>query len=131
MKHDIRDLSDIKSLIDAFYQTVTSDDVLGPVFNEIAHVNWEHHLPVMYSFWEFLLLGGGNYTGNPIQKHFDLHAHFPLSDEHFDRWLRIFQETTDLLFEGKTAEEAKFKAYAIAETWKPKFRPNHGIGIIS
>lgn len=128
--HDIRDVDDIKTLIDTFYQTVTADELLGPVFNDIAKVNWEHHLPVMYNFWEFLLLGGKHYTGNPIQKHFDLHQRYPLSAEHFDRWLEIFQKTVDQLFTGKVADDAKFRAYAISETWKPKFSPTHGIGIL-
>ena len=128
--HDIRDIDDIKTLIDTFYQTVTADELLGPVFNDVAKVNWEHHLPVMYNFWEFLLLGGKHYTGNPIQKHFDLHQRFPLSAEYFDRWLEIFQKTVDQLFTGKVADDAKFRAYAISETWKPKFSPTHGIGIL-
>lgn len=128
--NDIRDIDDIKTLIDTFYQTVTADTLLGPVFNDVAKVNWEHHLPVMYSFWEFLLLGGKHYTGNPIQKHFDLHQRYPLSAEHFERWLEIFQQTVDQLFTGKVADDAKFRAYAISETWKPKFSPTHGIGIL-
>ena len=127
---DIKDTDDIKTLIDTFYQTVTADALLGPVFNEIAHVNWDHHLPVMYAFWDFLLLGGKQYTGNPIQKHFDLHQRYPLSAEHFDRWLMIFQQTVDQLFAGKVADDAKFRAFAISETWKPKFSPTHGIGIV-
>lgn len=128
--NDIKDIDDIKILIDTFYKRVTDDDLLGPIFNDIAHVNWEHHLPVMYAFWEFLLLGGKQYTGNPIQKHFDLHQRYPLSEKHFDRWLLIFQETVDQLFTGKVADDAKFRAFAIAETWKPKFGPNHGIGMV-
>lgn len=128
--NDIRDIDDIKTLIDTFYQTVTTDELLGPVFNDVTKVNWEHHLPVMYNFWEFLLLGGKHYTGNPIQKHFDLHQRFPLSAEYFDRWLEIFQKTVDQLFTGKVADDAKFRAYAISETWKPKFSPTHGIGIL-
>ena len=128
--NDIKDIDDIKILIDTFYKSVTADDLLGPIFNDIAHVNWEHHLPVMYAFWEFLLLGGKQYTGNPIQKHFDLHQRYPLSEKHFDRWLLIFQETVDQLFIGKIADDAKFRAFAIAETWKPKFGPNHGIGMV-
>jgi hemoglobin len=130
MMPDIKDTDDIKRLIDTFYQSVTADELLGPIFNEIAHINWEHHLPVMYGFWDFLLLGGKQYTGNPIQKHFDLHQRYPLSAEMFDRWLQIFLQTVDQLFAGKVADDAKFRAFAIAETWKPKFSPHHGIGIV-
>lgn len=122
MKEDIRNAADIKNLIDTFYEKVQSDDVIGYIFNDVAKVDWPSHLPKMYAFWEFLLLGTPDaYRGNPIQKHFELHAKHPLKIEHFDRWLALFQGTVDELFEGKGADDAKFRAYAIAETWKPKF----------
>ena len=121
-KPDIATSADIKTLIDAFYAKVRSDDVIGYIFNDIAKVDWPHHLPVMYAFWEFLLLGNADtYRGNPIQKHFDLHRNHPLKAAHFDRWVALFQATVDELFEGEAAENAKFRAFAIAETWKPKF----------
>ena len=122
MKHDITNRAGIKALIDLFYEKVRADEVIGYIFNDIAQVDWEHHLPVMYQFWGFLLLDLPDaYRGNPIQKHFDLHARHPLKAAHFDRWLQIFQSNVDELFEGPTADQAKFRAFAISETWKPKF----------
>lgn len=122
MKHDIANEADIKLLIDTFYEKVKADDVIGYIFNDVAKVNWAHHLPVMYSFWEFLLLDKQDaYRGNPIQKHLDLHKQVALKSAHFDRWLALFQSTVDELFEGPSAENAKFRAFAISETWKPKF----------
>ncbi len=118
---DIHDIEDIKTLINAFYDAATKDDLLGPVFNDIAQVDWDHHLPVMYAFWEFLLLGGKQYTGNPIEKHNALHRLVPLTNEMFDRWLALFQATVDQHFSGAVADNAKFRAFAISETWKPKF----------
>lgn len=129
MKPDITHRADIERLINTFYERVKSDQVLGPIFNDIAQVDWARHLPVMYNFWEFLLLGGTQYQGNPIQKHFDLHAVHPLTAEHFDRWLFLFQQAVDDLFEGTVANDAKFRAFAIAETWKPKFSGGHGVGL--
>lgn len=127
MKPDIAHRADIERLINTFYDKVKDDLVLGPIFNDIAQVDWPKHLPVMYNFWEFLLLGGTQYQGNPIQKHVDLHAVHPLTAEHFDRWLLLFQTSVDELFAGQVADDAKFRAYAIAETWKPKFAGGHGI----
>jgi hemoglobin len=122
MKPDITTPADIRALIDNFYEKVQADDVIGFIFNDIAHVNWAHHLPIMYAFWEFLLLGTPDaYRGNPIQKHFDLHQKIPLKAAYFDRWLSLFQGSIDELFEGPGAENAKFRAFAISETWKPKF----------
>jgi len=119
---DISTPADIRLLIDTFYTKVQADEVIGYIFNDIAQVNWPHHLPVMYAFWEFLLLGTPDaYRGNPIQKHFDLHQKHPLQAAHFDRWVALFKSAVDELFVGPTAENAKFRAFAIAETWKPKF----------
>jgi len=128
MKPDITHRSDIKLTIDTFYEKVKADPVIGYIFNDIAHVDWPKHLPVMYDFWEFLLLNGKNYTGNPIQKHFDLHDKHPLTAEHFDRWLVLFQTTVEELFSGPVADEAKNRAAAIAGVWKPKFVHLGGIG---
>jgi hemoglobin len=122
MKPDISTSADIRLLIDTFYDKVQADPSIGFIFNDIAKVNWAHHLPIMYAFWEFLLLGTPDaYRGNPIQKHFDLHEKFALKAEYFDQWLSLFQGTVDELFEGPKANDAKFRAFAISETWKPKF----------
>ncbi|MFN0015851.1 MAG: group III truncated hemoglobin [Saprospiraceae bacterium] len=131
MKPDITHRADIERLINVFYEKVQADTLLGPVFNDVANVDWPRHLPVMYNFWEFLLLGGTQYQGNPIQKHVDLHALHPLKAEHFDRWLLLFQSTVDELYVGPVAADAKFRAYAISETWKPKFTGGHGIRLPS
>lgn len=118
---DITSIEDIRILIDAFYLKVTADDVIGYIFNDIAEVNWEHHLPKMYAFWEFLLLGGEAYTGNPIEPHRALNQKIPLKKEFFDHWVALFTATVDEHFNGINAEEAKNKATLIAMTWIPKF----------
>jgi len=119
--HDIQSMEDIRTLIDAFYLKVRQDDVIGHIFNEIAQVNWEKHLPKMYAFWEFLLLGGESYQGNPIEPHRNLHQKVELKKEFFDRWVQLFRQTVDEHFSGIVAEEAKNKALMIAMTWIPKF----------
>ncbi len=121
MRPDLKDEEDIKRLIDSFYDKVQSDDVIGYIFRDIAQVNWAHHLPRMYAFWSFLLLGTETYHGNPMDVHRRLHEKVPLTEAHFDRWLQLFHTTVDDLFEGQTAEDAKQRATLIAMTWKPKF----------
>jgi len=119
--HDLLNSDDVRTLIDAFYQKVRADDVIGFVFNDIAKVDWPKHLPRMYAFWEFLLLGGENYQGNPMEPHRALHEKIPLQKEFFDRWVELFTQTVDENFAGLNAEEAKNKARLIAMTWIPKF----------
>jgi len=114
MKHDIENRDDVKLLINAFYDKVKQNDKIGYIFNDIGKVNWEKHLPVMYDFWENTLFYTGNYTGNPMQSHKALHRRFPLSKEHFNRWLSLFTSTVDELYEGEKAELAKQRAMSIA-----------------
>jgi hemoglobin len=58
----------------------------------------------MYRFWQTILLEEHTYSGSP------LHIQLPIAKEHFDRWMEIFTSTTDELFAGATAEEAKLRA---------------------
>jgi hemoglobin len=121
MKHDILLPADVKHLVDTFYEKARTDAELGHIFNDIAQVNWEHHLPRMYAFWEFLLLGTEGFLGNPMAAHQALAQKYPLTEAHFDQWVALFQASVDALFVGPTADSAKMRAFTIAETWKPKF----------
>jgi hemoglobin len=121
MKPDISTSADIKTLIDAFNEKVKADEVIGYIFNDIAKVDWQHHLPRMYAFWEFLLLGKDTYQGNPMEVHQKLHRIVPLTEKHFDRWLKHFHDTVDEHFEGLVAQDAKTRSSLIVLTWKPKF----------
>ncbi len=111
---DIATEADVKRLVDAFYEKVNADELLSPVFNEVAAVHWAHHLPVMYTFWSSILLGTASYHGRPFPKHLAL----PVGREHFDRWLQLFTGTVDALFEGDKAEEAKMRGYSIAQVFQ-------------
>jgi hemoglobin len=114
MKIDNRDIvqrEDIKIMVDKFYDKVKSDELLGPVF---SHVDWPHHLPVMYNFWSSMLLGDQTYRGNPLQKHLPL----PIDKKHFSRWLELFKKTIDENFSGEKAEEVKMRAESIASIFQ-------------
>jgi len=72
MKPDIQNRKDIETLVNAFYDKVKTDAVIGYLFNEVAQVNWQTHLPKMYDFWQNILFFTGNYDGNPMAKHKDI-----------------------------------------------------------
>ena len=114
---------DIKVLVDSFYDKVNLDDLLSPVFNEHAKIDWDKHLPRMYNFWNTILLNEGDYKGSPFQKHESL----PVNREHFDRWLLLFNQTVDALFEGENASEAKKRANVIGITFWSKIAQNRGL----
>lgn len=105
MKKDINTLKDIQLLVNTFYNTVQRDALIGGIFAG-AITDWPHHLSKMYNFWETVLLEAYTYQGSP----FPPHAQLPLQQEHFDRWLQLWHQTLDDLFEGPRAEEAKWRA---------------------
>jgi hemoglobin len=115
MKPDIQTRQHIEQLVDSFYTKVKDDDTIGHIFNEVAKVDWSHHLPKMYDFFETVILGQKGFKGNPMETHFTLNKKFPLQNEHFSRWKDLFFATIDELFEGETAQEAKQKATSIAD----------------
>ena len=45
LKKDISTPEDVKTLVDAFYNDVKSDSVIGYIFTDVAKVDWEEHLP--------------------------------------------------------------------------------------
>ena len=112
MKIDISDVTDIKQFVDAFYTKVRTDDLLSPVFSsKIADAAWPAHLERMYAFWNAILFAEKGFDGNPMQKHLSL----PIGEEHFGRWLLLFNATIDELYAGSKAEEAKTRAASIAQ----------------
>ena len=114
MKKDIENRGDIELLVNSFYDKVRNDPVIGFIFNDIAKVNWERHLPVMYDFWENTLFYTGGYAGNPMETHRQLNQLIPLTAEHFQQWTRLFTSTVDELFTGEKALLAKQRALSIS-----------------
>jgi hemoglobin len=115
MMNDIENRTDIILLVDRFYNHVQENQEIGPIFTEIAQVNWVHHLPKMYDFWESILFGKAIYKGNPMLTHFSLNQKTPLQEAEFGIWKAIFLQTVDELFAGENAETIKQKAQSIAD----------------
>jgi hemoglobin len=111
--NDILTRTEVELLVNRFYDQVKADELLAPTF---AHVDWPHHLPVMYNFWASILLGDQSYQGNPMSKHFPL----KIDREHFTRWLQLFMKTVDENFSGPVANEAKNRANTIAQMFQYK-----------
>ena len=119
-KNDIQTRNDIELLIRTFYDKVIKDETIGYIFNDVAKVNWEKHLPVMYDFWENVIFFTGNYNGNPMMVHKHLNDKTPLSAEHFKEWIKLFTQTVDDLFEGERAELTRQRAMSIATAMQVK-----------
>jgi len=114
--NDIKNKDDIKKLVDLFYDKVNTDNQLSIIFNEVAKVDWEHHLEKMYRFWETMLLNEMSYKGSAYK----VHEKLPIAKEHFQAWLGLFSETIKENFQGPVAEDAIKTANNIALTFQAK-----------
>jgi len=119
-KRDIENREDIIKLVNTFYDKVNANEVLSPLFNEVAQVHWDSHLPTMYDFWENIIFGTGNYRGRPMPPHLALNQKVPLLEHHFITWMSLFFPTVDELFEGPKAQLAKERAQHIASVMRYK-----------
>ena len=112
---DIESREDIKLLVNTFYDNLQKEEKeLDHLFNDVAKIDWETHLPKMYDFWETLLFHKNVYKGNPMKVHVDLNKKSALKKENFEQWLKLFKATVDDLFEGKIANIAKQRAESVA-----------------
>ena len=110
---DIQTHEDVSRLITTFYGKVVKDSVIGHFFK---HIDFGRHMPRMIHFWTFVLLDEPGYTTDVMA----MHRHMPLKKEHFDVWIRLFNQTTDELFTGDKAEMAKQRAALIRWTLESK-----------
>ena len=124
----------IAEMVRCFYCEVDTDDLLGPVFNHIAQVDWTTHLPKLTAFWARALLGVDGYYGNPYARHAAVHAVSPLSPDHFQRWLDLFEHTLDSRWAGPNTERARALSRNVARvhatqlgvTDQPSRKATHG-----
>lgn len=113
MKQDIKSKKDIEEMINSFYDKVVKDEIIGAFF---GHVNFEKHLPKMYHFWSFVLLGEAGYTTDVTKVHMNMR----IKKEHFDQWISLFNATVDEMFAGEKAEMAKQRAFLMRWTMESK-----------
>lgn len=126
MTRDLRDRADVLELVESFYHRAFADPLIGPIFTDVAHMDLEHHLPIMCDFWQTVLFRAGLYRRNALQLHFVLNAKHPLEREHFDRWLSLWVENVDELFSGEKAEIAKTQARRIAGSMQRRLSGRSG-----
>jgi hemoglobin len=106
------DRAAIRTFVEVFYRSVALDPELGPIFERRVHGEWGPHLDKMVTFWSAVLLREMGYQGQPPVVH---RAIEELKPEHFGRWLALFEETMQALFEPHLAEYLSTKSQGIAQ----------------
>lgn len=108
------DPDEVAELVRRFYADVSDDPLLGPVFNDVAQVDWSEHLPKLTAFWSRALFGVPGYAGNPFRAHALINEREPFTVAHFNRWLELFHRTVDESWSGEHAEQIKALSYRVA-----------------
>ncbi|ECQ2982176.1 truncated hemoglobin Ctb, partial [Campylobacter jejuni] len=88
----------IAKLMEIFYEKVRKDKDLGPIFNNAIGTSdeeWKEHKAKIGNFWTGMLLGEGDYNGQPLKKHLDLP---PFPQEFFEIWLGLFEESLNIVY---------------------------------
>ncbi|MBV9988813.1 MAG: group III truncated hemoglobin [Chitinophagaceae bacterium] len=120
IEQDIESRADIETLLQQFYGKALTDPVIGYFFTEVVPLNITTHIPVIADFWETILFGKAAYKGDAMKVHRQIHQLSAFRDEHFKRWVELFQGTVNELFAGPKAELAKQRAESIATLMRIK-----------
>lgn len=113
---DLSSRSAVHDLVVSFYRELVFDELLAPVFEEVAEVDWALHIPLLIDYWVRILLGQEGYQGAILAAHQHVHDRQAFTAEHFDRWYSLWVMTIDARWSGAGAEKAKRHAAKIAAT---------------
>jgi hemoglobin len=120
---------DVHDLVVGFYREIVFDDLLAPVFGEVAEVDWTVHIPRLIDYWCRALFGEPGYHGAVSAAHRHVHDLEPFRAEHFDRWYELWARSVDDRWVGPIADEAKAHAARVGAslarqllgaTWRPE-----------
>lgn len=103
----------IDELVTTFYREIVFDELLEPVFSEIAEVDWAEHIPVLIDYWTSILIGTDDYRGSIMGVHRHLHGLAPIERAHCDRWFSLWVGCIDERWAGPVADRAKSHAAAL------------------
>lgn len=113
-KPDLDSREHIEAFVDQFYARMLKDELLAPIFLDVAGIDLEVHLPHIKDYWCKLLLGEQGYRRHTMNIHRKLHEKRPLRLADFQRWLALFNATLDAGFAGEGTERARRLAATIA-----------------
>jgi hemoglobin len=111
--HPSVDKATIRTLVTRFYGRAREDELIGPIFDKAVH-DWDHHLAQITEFWAAIILKTGGYDGRPMPPHLKL----DLKNEHFDRWLALFEQTVREIFPDEAASLFIDRAHRIANSFE-------------
>ena len=108
--------NNLRKMVISFYTVVLKDELVAPFFIEklgpnLTSKTWGEHLDLLTDFWASIYLNDFNYQGNPFVPHMELEG---LETQTFHRWLKLFFETLDTIYEPYISDMIKNRSNLIA-----------------
>ena len=110
---DLATPTEVHHLVTRFYREIAFDELLEPIFAEVAEVDWAEHIPKLIDYWCWILFGTGVPTRSVTKVHRHLHGQRPIEPGHCDRWFSLWALTVDAGWSGPHADHAKDHAEAL------------------
>lgn len=107
---DLATPTQVHHLVVEFYREIVFDELLEPVFGDVAEVDWAEHIPKLIDYWCWILFQQAGYTGAVTKVHRHLHGQAPIRAEHCDRWYDLWVRSVDARWAGPYANQAKAHA---------------------
>ena len=106
----------LRKMVVLFYTKILKDEVVGPFFierlgDDLASEKWGVHLDLLTNFWAGITLGEFDYRGSPFAPHATMQG---LERETFARWLELFFDTVESIYDEKIANKFKERGVTIA-----------------
>ena len=104
--------AEIDATVSLFYCRARDDALLGPIFRgTIPDAQWNGHVAKIAAFWRKVLRRQPGYEGNPMRAHVALGV---LQQQHFERWLALFEAAARETCRPHAADEFVERARLIA-----------------
>jgi len=107
----------LNKLVVSFYAKVIKDDLIGPIFidvlgKDMKNETWKSHIELLTNFWAAIALGESDYNRTPFAPHLEFADR--LSVKAFERWLKLFFETLNSIYEPALAQQFLARSKHIA-----------------
>ncbi len=133
-KVDIESKQDLEKLVRHFYEKTLSDPIIGFFFTQVSPIDLDEHTPKIAEFWNAILFGrdqisdqgSGVRMNNMLKKHSEVDGKARMQAGHFTRWLFLFSNSIDELYEGENAEKLKKRSKKMASSMSDALRTKRG-----
>ena len=110
---DLSTPAQVHDLVTVFYREIVFDELLEPIFSEIAEVDWAEHIPRLIDYWCWILFATHPYPGAVTRTHRHLHELKAIEPAHCDRWFKLWVGCIDERWSGPHADHAKRHAHTL------------------